>query len=123
MWWGGWSYGPRHLTAIAVMLAWRSLPALGAASWARWPFFLTATFGVLCAVAAKSTCWFAVASEYRHPLAELVWWNVARHSFNGMQLPALAGFSGAMSTALFMVALIFAMRLLVKRDHARLPST
>lgn len=122
MWWGGWSYGPRHLTAVAVMLAWRSWPALANTRWARWPFFITSGLGLLCAIAAKSTCWFAIPSEPSHPMTSIVWWHLVRRSFTDMQLPALAGFSGALSTAMFIVVLIFSMRLLVKRDRTLLPS-
>jgi len=123
MWWGGWTYGPRHLTALAVILIWRSWPALAAARWVRWPFIATAGFGLLCAIAAKSTCWFSIASELRHPLISMVWANVERHTFSEMQLPIRFGFSPALSSALFVLAFVFAMRWLMKLDRTEAPAT
>ena len=72
MWWGGWTYGPRHLTAVAVLLAYKCFPALLAVRWAPWAFWPTAVFGLLCAFAAKSTIWFSCPDTQRHPLTAII---------------------------------------------------
>ncbi|MEO8591000.1 MAG: hypothetical protein ABI432_16600 [Flavobacteriales bacterium] len=122
MWWGGWTYGPRHLTALAVLLVWRSWPALAAARWARWPFVVTAAFGLLCAFAAKSTCWFSLPSQSRHPMISDVFEFLGWRAFTEMQLPVYLGFSPALSIALFLLTFAFAMRSLVKLDRNAPPA-
>ncbi len=86
MWWGGWTYGPRHLTAVAVLLAFRSFPALLMIRWGAWAFWPMALFGVVCAFAAKSTIWFSCPDTQRHPLTELVF-RIAGTFHSWMQWP------------------------------------
>ncbi|MFZ1686520.1 MAG: hypothetical protein WAU70_03800 [Flavobacteriales bacterium] len=86
MWWGGWTYGPRHLTAVAVLLAYRAFPALLNMRWAPWVFWPTALFGLLCAFAAKSTIWFSCPDREHHPLTAIILPTVGKfHSW--MQWP------------------------------------
>lgn len=86
MWWGGWTYGPRHLTAVGVLLAFRSFPALQEVRWGPWVFWPTALFGIICAFAAKSTIWFSCPDTQRHPLTELVF-RIAGTFHSWMQWP------------------------------------
>lgn len=102
MWWGGWSYGPRHLTTVAVLLLYRTLPSLAARRSWRWAVALATAFGLACALLAKDTRWFAFPTEVAHPLGPLL---QAWGDHTPMQIPALLGMPPAVASALFLLAL------------------
>lgn len=103
MWWGGWAYGPRHLTAAAVLLAWRLLPAIGRTRWAWWPAGVLGVAGFVFAFMAKSTVWYSLPTEVRDPLAEEILPHFLHGDFTTMQWPVELGLPPAMATLLFPV--------------------
>lgn len=111
MWWGGWSYGPRHLSAVAVLLAWQWWPALSRVLWMRWPIMVLGIAGLVLAMAAKLTCWFGVPTDARHPLTEVIGkhlregWYTDQHLLNGWGVPVDTG--AMIYCALFIVAIGF----------------
>ena len=112
MWWGGWAYGPRHLTAAAVLLAWRSLPMIAPRRWLRWPTILFTLFGFACAFMAKSTLWSGLPTGVKNPVVEEVMIRFAGGEFTPLQLPVQFGASPAMATILFplvLAAVLFAL--------------
>ena len=110
MWWGGWAFGPRHLTAVAVLLLAAGLPLVPVRPWAKWSFILLSIAGLVVAFATKSTTGYSLPTEARHPFRELVLPSVLERSWTTMQWPTAIGFSGAMGTFLFLLALIFVLR-------------
>lgn len=116
MWWGGWAFGPRHLTSIAALLLIAALPRLPERPWADGALVWLTLWGVVVVVAAKCTTWYSLPTEARHPFREVIAPLVAARSFTESQWPVGAGFSPIMGTALFLLALIFALRLLKRAD-------
>jgi hypothetical protein len=72
MWWGGWAYGPRHLTAMAVLLAYRGIPLIAERTWTRWAAIGLSAIGLGCAFAAKVTFGYSLPSELTSPLTQMI---------------------------------------------------
>lgn len=106
MWWGGWAFGPRHLTAVAVLLLAGGIPLLPARAWVKWSFLALSAWGLLLAFAAKSTTWYGLPTEVRHPFAEMILPAVYHKQFTDMQWPLAAGFSATMGTFLFVLTFV-----------------
>lgn len=100
-WWGGWTYGPRYLTAAAALLLFHCLPAPADRRWARTAFFPLALFGLICAFAAKDTVGFSLPTEYHHPMIEVVWPAIGTMHASD-QWPVLLGLAPGLCTALFL---------------------
>lgn len=105
MWWGGWAFGPRHLTAVAVLLAWRWLPLVAAHRRMRLPVAALGLTGLGMAVAAKNTVGYAFPTEVLRPLRDRLWPAVRDGAWTDMQVPVSFGLTPAVSSALFVVAL------------------
>lgn len=121
MWWGGWAYGPRHLTAVAVLLAWRALPLIAARRWSWWPSIALGAFGFLCTYLAKSTLWYSLPTGVRDPLLEEVAIRFANGEFTTMQVPVILGASPVAATFAFplvVAAVIFALHRMEHRTIA-----
>ena len=110
MWWGGWAFGPRHLTALAVLLLAGGLPQLPDRSWVRWSFLLLGTMGLLLAFAAKSTTGYSLPTEVLNPFRELMWPAIVNKQFTHMQWAVRVGFSATMGTTLFVLVFLTALR-------------
>ncbi|MCB0790447.1 MAG: hypothetical protein KDB97_01675 [Flavobacteriales bacterium] len=118
MWWGGWAYGPRHLTTVAVLLAYRGLPLLAAQRLARWPFFVLVGIGMAEALAAKNTLWYSMPTGVRHPLSELVVPALLEGHFTNMQWPCTLGASPAQASFGFVLVCVLAIFALARLDRA-----
>jgi hypothetical protein len=55
IWWGGWSYGPRYLIVLAVLLIYESILLLSKIKFSKIAFFIFTAFGILTSWIAKST--------------------------------------------------------------------
>jgi len=55
IWWGGWSYGPRYLIVLVVLLTYESILLLSKIKFSKIAFFIFTAFGVLTSWIAKST--------------------------------------------------------------------
>jgi len=55
IWWGGWSYGPRYLIVLAVLLLYESILMLSALKFNKIAFFIFTAFGLLTSWIAKAT--------------------------------------------------------------------
>ncbi len=104
-WWGGWTYGPRYLTAVAVMLLYRCLPSLAMFRWSRAAFFPAALFGLLCAFAAKDTVGFSLPTEFMHPLIEVILPSIGKSHAEG-QWPVVFGIPATWSSMTFYMMFI-----------------
>ncbi|HMQ77011.1 MAG TPA: hypothetical protein PKE21_13170 [Flavobacteriales bacterium] len=119
MWWGGWALGPRHLSAAAVLLAWRWLPLVSEHRWLRPPVGVLGAFGLFVAVAAKCTVWYSFPTEVRHPLRDRLWPALRDGGWTDMQVPVAFGLSPAASSAAFVVLLITVMAVLWWHERTR----
>jgi hypothetical protein len=63
-WWGGWSYGPRYLTALAVLLVYEGLIFISKFDLSRTIFFALTGYGLLNAWLAKSTLAYMVPDYF-----------------------------------------------------------
>jgi hypothetical protein len=121
MWWGGWTYGPRHLTTVAVLLAYRSFPSINSSKPTRWVFGGLAAFGLFCAFAAKDTHWFSFPTEQPHPMTAMVLPTLG-HFNTLMQWPVVVGLPPLVSSIAFLVVFIAAMFALRWIDRSSVPT-
>jgi hypothetical protein len=63
-WWGGWSYGPRYLTALAVLLVYEGLMFISKFDLSRTIFVAVTGYGLLGAWLAKSTLVYMVPDYF-----------------------------------------------------------
>ncbi|MBL7945428.1 MAG: hypothetical protein JNN32_05145 [Flavobacteriales bacterium] len=125
MWWGGWAFGPRHLTTVAVLLAYRTLPRIAALPWSRIPLSLLGFIGLAYAFMAKSTVWYSLPTGILRPFSDIILPTVEGGGFTSSQWPVVLGASPLVGTILFVscfgIALVLLNRLLKPTDHAPLP--
>jgi hypothetical protein len=118
MWWGGWAFGPRHLTAVAVLLILAVLPKLPDRPWADGALVYLTLWGLVVSLAAKTTAWYSLPTEVKHPFREMLLPYVLDRGFTTMQWPVAVGFSPIMGTFLFAIALVLALRTM-RQPHLR----
>jgi hypothetical protein len=63
-WWGGWSYGPRYLTALVVLLIYEGLLSISKQAVNRFLFFIVTGYGLISAWFAKSTLVYMVPDRF-----------------------------------------------------------
>lgn len=124
-WWGGWTYGPRYLTAAAVLLAFQTLHLLPASSWAQRATLATGSFGTCCALAARSTVGYSLPTGVMHPLCTEVLPRISRGEWTTSQWPVLLGAPPGLSTMLYLAVFASGLAALILIDryprHAPLP--
>jgi hypothetical protein len=111
MWWGGWAFGPRHLTALAVLLLAGGIPLLPARKWVRWSFLLLSSWGLVLAFGAKFTTAYGLPTDVDHPFQEMILPALLDKRLSDMQWTTLAGFSPMMGAALFLAAFVASLTL------------
>jgi hypothetical protein len=122
MWWGGWAFGPRHITVIAVLLLVAGLPKIPDAAWARWSFALLGTLGLLLAIAAKNTVRGALPSDVAEPLGTILLPALRAGNWTGHQWPAMIGLSAGAASFAFLLIFGLALFLFIQLDRRRTPS-
>jgi hypothetical protein len=60
IWWGGWSYGPRYLIVLAVLLIYESILLLSSIKFSKIAFFILTAAGLIMTWIAKSTLVFMI---------------------------------------------------------------
>ena len=118
-WWGGWTYGPRYLTAVPVLLLYRLLPPIAEDKRLARITLLLSAFGCVCAFAAKSTAGYSLPTEVRDPLTSIILPAVLNGQWTAQPLPAVIGLSTAMATFSFPVFLLVGMFVLILIDRRR----
>lgn len=126
MWWGGWSFGPRHLAPAAMLALFEGVIYLSAIRFSRLAFALLTGFGLVLAWGAKATRIYMMPddpSRFANPLASLIVPDLAQKKFNANSLPTiLADVSPQLSAYLWLP--IFAGCLVLLHEwHRRLVST
>jgi hypothetical protein len=82
MWWGGWTYGPRHLTAIAMLLTFEGILFLSEKGYSKLFFWFTISFGFIPAFMAKTTALYSIPSEIEWPLFQTIFPEFFRMNIN-----------------------------------------
>lgn len=112
MWWGGWAFGPRHLTSVAALLLIAGIPRLPDRPWADGALAWLCGWGAIVSLTAKVTTVYSLPTEVLHPFREMILPQFMHRSFTESQWPVQVGFSPIMGTFLFGLALILVLRLL-----------
>lgn len=125
-WWGGWTYGPRYLMASAVLLLFATLHRIKDRPLERWSTIILCSFGIVCALAAKTTVSYSLPTGVLHPLLSEIWPHVRNGDWTADQWPVLLGLSPKLATAVFVPIFAIGLYLLARISntvprHAPLP--
>nr|NQU93070.1 hypothetical protein [Bacteroidota bacterium] len=71
-WWGGWTYGPRHLIPLAILLIYEGVILLSCTHFNKPLFWGLTLFGLTGAFLAKLTVLYSVPSESVHPFVQTI---------------------------------------------------
>ena len=116
MWWGGWSFGPRHLTPIAMLVLYEGIIYLPKIKFPKIIFFILCAAGIFLAWSGKATRIYMMPddpSRFSNPLTSLILPDFGQHKFNANTLPTiLFDFSPQTSVYLWLVLFGLAVYLL-----------
>ena len=82
VWWGGWSYGPRQLMPVAVLLLFESIIFISKKEINRYWFWSVAVLAILTTWYVKSTIAYAVPSEIKNPFMHYFFQNLLNKDAN-----------------------------------------
>ena len=71
VWWGGWSYGPRHLIPLAMLLFYEGIPMLARTGGFRGWLYTASAFGIGMVWIAKSTALYLMPEQFSNPVFDL----------------------------------------------------
>ncbi|GAB4288943.1 MAG: hypothetical protein Kow0068_14560 [Marinilabiliales bacterium] len=81
-WWGGWTYGPRLLTGIGIILLYECIIMISKKKVSRFLFYLFSGFGLICAFMAKATVVYSVPTDVKNPFIDLIIPNLIKGKYN-----------------------------------------
>lgn len=70
-WWGGWSFGPRYILFVSVLLLYEGLNFLTELKFSKSAFWVFIFIGLMLSFSAKITVLYSVPSEIQFPLFDL----------------------------------------------------
>lgn len=107
MWWGGWCWGPRHLTTITVLWLYVGIRAFHQRKEYIWIAYGLLAIGFIINFLAKSTIVYSAPSDIKFPLLETVIKNLLNGNFNPNNLASLFfGISPNKAALLFVLLLV-----------------
>jgi hypothetical protein len=71
IWWGGWSYGPRHLIPLAMLLFYEGIPMLARRGTFRGWLYCACACGIGMVWIAKSTALYLMPEQFSNPVFDL----------------------------------------------------
>ena len=71
VWWGGWSYGPRHLIPLAMILFYEGVPLVAKRRSLHAPLIWASIAGILMVWVAKATVLHIMPENYANPVFDL----------------------------------------------------
>jgi hypothetical protein len=71
VWWGGWSYGPRHLIPLAMILFYEGIPLVARRRSLHAPLLLASLAGIAMVWMAKATVLHIMPENYANPVFDL----------------------------------------------------
>ena len=105
-WHGGWTYGPRLLFPIAVLLICRSIPVL-LSGWKFIAAIIASCFGLIMSLAVKATHVYSLPTEELNPVFNLVFPSLSRSEWNGNDLFSfVSGSPSGLSIIVFVLMLL-----------------
>jgi len=78
MWWGGWSWGPRHLVAVTILLLYQGLILLQQSGIKKYILLPICAIGIIINLMAKITVQYSMPTEVQNPIKELWVNNLAK---------------------------------------------
>lgn len=119
MWWGGWSYGPRHLLPPVALLFFEGVGLLARSRFPRSVFYGLCGVGLAFALAAKVTAGELLPNEFVNPLVDVVLWNfVSGETSNHLAATLALGLSPLWLLMLWLAAFAGSQAWLVRRERA-----
>ncbi len=107
MWWGGWCWGPRHLTTITVVWLYAGIKAFHQRKKSIWIAYGLLVIGFIINFLAKSTIAYSAPSDIKFPLLETVMPNLLNGNFNPNNLASLVlGTSPLLASMLFVLLFV-----------------
>lgn len=82
IWWGGWSYGPRQLMPIAVLLLFESIIFISKIEINKYRFWIFSIIAVFVTWIVKSTVVYSAPSEIKNPFANYFFQNLLNKDAN-----------------------------------------
>ncbi|HRH68663.1 MAG TPA: hypothetical protein PLB89_04060 [Flavobacteriales bacterium] len=117
MWWGGWAFGPRHITVIAVLVLVAGLPKVRDAAWTRWSIVLLGAFGLFLGIAAKNTVWGALPSDVTEPIGTVLLPALRSGNWTEHQWPVMLGLSPGAASCAFLLIFVSALFLFARSER------
>ncbi len=81
-WWGGWSYGPRLLLAVAILLTYEGVIYLSGKKFSGTLFWIITGFGIVCTFITKATLSYSIPTEIANPIPDMIIPHFIRGEFN-----------------------------------------
>jgi len=88
-WWGGWTYGPRLLFPVVVLLVFEGIVQISHYEFSKVFFWAVTLFGLTGAFLAKVTVVYSVPTDSVHPFSQTIFPNIKAGNFNGNNLATL----------------------------------
>ena len=107
-WWGGWVYGPRLVTFLAVLLSYKGIEFIRDKKIWVPLFYLLVLFGCLCAFSAKITVLYSIPSEIKYPFNETILPAIFHSNFNANNIATICFGLSPISAAVLWVFLFAA---------------
>ncbi|MEO5572478.1 MAG: hypothetical protein ABIT08_07185 [Bacteroidia bacterium] len=108
-WYGGWCYGPRYLSAIAVLLLFEGIMKMSDQPFSRKIFFyLFSGVGLILAYMAKSTVVYSLPTEEKNPVFNIIIPEFFKGNFNENNLLSLLFGADRATANLLWLPLFFA---------------
>lgn len=82
MWWGGWSYGPRQLMPIGVLLLFESVVFISKIEIKKFVFYLFSSLCLIITWVVKSTVMYSVPTEIKNPFTDYFFQKVVSGASN-----------------------------------------
>ncbi|MEI7596240.1 MAG: hypothetical protein WCK02_10870 [Bacteroidota bacterium] len=70
MWWGGWCFGPRHLTVVAILLGYETIPYLIEKGYNKILLWSFIAFGLIISIATKITLQYSFPTDIKNAITE-----------------------------------------------------
>ena len=71
VWWGGWSYGPRHLIPVSMLMFYEGIPMVARRRSLHAPLVWVSVAGILMVWLAKATVLHIMPEKYNTPVFDL----------------------------------------------------
>ena len=115
MWWGGWSFGPRHLTPVVMLLLYEGIIYLSKIKFSKIIFFILCIAGIFLAWSGKATRIYMMPddpSRFSNPLTSLIMPDFSQHKFNANTLPTIL-FDFSPQTSIYLWLVLFALSVFI----------